>query len=618
LPLQNREIPIIADRRVEMEFGTGMVKVTPAHDPLDWAIGQDHKLPEIQVINEKAQISELGGKYQGQDALEARKNILTDLKALGLLEKEENYLINQSACERCKTAIEPLISKQWFINVDAKKYSLRKEAIKAIKAGKIEFYPKSFEKIMLTWFSILHDWCISRQIWWGPRIPVWYCDNCGEEKYLVSIKKPEKCPHCGNKKLRQEEDTFDTWFSSGQWVHTTLGYPKGKDFKVYYPTDMMVMGRDLLFFWASKMIMLSLYRTGEAPFKNLYFTGLAQDKDGKKMSKSKGNGIDPLEMIEKYGADAMRLALVMDTTPGQDFRLFEGKIESYRNFVTKLWNVYRYAVSSDTKFALAEKISKKDLKSLADKWIVSLLEETKNAVSNFMQKRDISEAQGRLRVFLWDDLADWYVEIHKLEKNTRVLGYILDQALKMYHPLAPFVTEKIWQDFYGEKKLLMTEKWPVTDKKLLDKKSETEFASLQQVVTKIRNIRTSYHIDPGKTIQVYAKKIENKEVVEKLARIKIDITSKNTTKGIVVAGKNIKLTLAISDFVDVEKEKARLEKEIANLKNLIIKTETLLKNKNFVKSAPKEIIMSNKTKLAEYSDKLKIHAELLDNLLEMC
>ncbi len=618
LPLQNREIPIIADRRVEMEFGTGMVKVTPAHDPLDWAIGQDHKLPEIQVINEKAQISDLGGKYAGLDVLEARKNILTDLASLGFLEKEEDYLINRSACERCKTAIEPLISKQWFIDVDAKKYSLKKESLKAIRKGKIKFYPKSFEKIMLAWFSNLHDWCISRQIWWGPRIPVWYCDNCGEEKYIVSVKKPAQCLYCENKKLRQEEDTFDTWFSSGQWVHTTLGYPKGKDFKAFFSTDMMVTGRDLLFFWASKMIMLSLYRTRRTPFKNLYFTGLAQDKEGKKMSKSKNNGINPLEMIEKYGADAMRLALIMDTTPGQDFRLYEEKIESYRNFVTKLWNIYRYAVLSNAKFELVKKISKKDLKSLADRWIVSRLEETKSIVSDFMQKRDISEAQGKLRAFLWDDLADWYIEIGKLEKNTRILGYILDQVLKLYHPFAPFVTEEIWQNFYNGKKLLMIEKWPVADRKLLDKNAKAEFAILQQAITKIRNIRTSYRIDPGKIIQVYAKKVENKEVLEKLARIKIDIVLKIDVRGIVVAGKNIKLDLALADLIDVEKEKVRLEKEIANLTGLIAKTETLLGNKNFVKSAPKEIIMINKSKLKEYGEKSKIQKELLDNLVKLC
>jgi valyl-tRNA synthetase len=490
--------------------------------------------------------------------------------------------------------------------------------LQAIKDGKIKFYPKSFEKIMTNWFFNLHDWCISRQIWWGPRIPVWYCDNCGEEKYIVSIEKPTKCPHCQNKKLRQEEDTFDTWFSSGQWVHTTLGYPKGKDFKTVYPTDMMVMGRDLLFFWASKMIMLSLYRTGKIPFQNLYFTGLVQDKDGKKMSKSKGNGINPLEMIEKYGADAMRLALVMDTTPGQDFRLFEGKIESYRNFITKLWNVYRYAISSDMKFALVKKIAKKDLKSLADRWIVSRLEDMKNVVNDFMQKRDISEAQGRLRTFLWDDLADWYLEIHKIEKNTKVLGYVFDQILKLYHPFAPFVTEKIWQDFSGGKSILMVEKWPVANKKFFDKKAQVDFVSLQQIVTKIRNIRISYHIDPGKIIQTYAKKVENKEVLEKLARIQIKLVSSIGIKGIVATGKNTKLTLAISDFVDVEKEKIKLKKEIGNLENLSSKIKVLLANKNFINNAQKEIIEMNTTKAKEYAIKLNFQKKLLDNLKKLC
>ncbi|MFA6160213.1 MAG: valine--tRNA ligase [Parcubacteria group bacterium] len=628
LPLQNREIPIISDRRMEMEFGTGAVKITPAHDPLDWQIGKDHKLQEIQVINEKAQITKLGGKYVGQKVEEARENIVRDLTELGLIEKIEENEINKSICERCKETIEPLISKQWFVNVDAKKYSLKKESLKAIKTGKIEVYPKSFGKIMTQWFSGLHDWCISRQIWWGPQIPVWYCEKCGEENYIVSIEKPKNCPKCKGTELTQDPDTFDTWFSSGQWPYTTLGYPKGKDYKDFYSTEMMVTGRDLLFFWASKMIMMGLYRTGKVPFKNLFFTGLIRDKDGLKMSKSKGNGVDPLQMIEKYGADALRMSLITDTTPGLDTRLYEEKIEKYRNFVTKLWNIYRYSFSSSDKFELVEKISKKDIKSLADQWIVSRANEAILEASKMLENKNIAMAENILIKFTWDELADWYLEIHKLEKNDKVLGYVIDKILKLWHPFMPFVTEKIWQDVYETEfkvrplkfsrsnlgKMLMVEKWPVSDKKIIDKKAEKEFQALQEMIVKIRNIRSSYRIAPSEIIEAYAKKLKNQEIIEKLGRVKFSDMKK---QGIEISGKDLKIVLDIAELIDVEKEKKNFEKEISNLENLIAKKSALLVNKNFLASAPKEIVENNKTKLAEYKEKLKSQKDLLDNLKKL-
>ncbi len=613
LPLENRIIPIIADKRIDKEFGTGAVKITPAHDLLDWDIGQDHQLPIIQVINEKAQITKQGGKYQGQDVLVARKNILADLKMQGFFEKEEDLEINKSICERCKETIEPLISKQWFVAVDAKKYSLKKEALKAIKNGEIKFFPENFRKTMIQWLSNLHDWCISRQIWWGHQIPVWYCEKCGEEEYIVSIEKPLACPKCQGKKLRQETDTFDTWFSSGQWVHTTLGYPQGKDFKEFYPTDMMIMGRDLLFFWASRMIMMSLYRTGEVPFKNLFFTGLIRDKLGKKMSKSKGNGIDPLQMIDKYGVDALRLSLVMDTTPGQDSRLYEEKIEGFRNFITKLWNIYRYSTTASPEFFLKEKIASRDVKSVADQWIIAKLNETIESVTIFMEKKEISLAQEKLKKFTWDDLADWYLEIHKIEKNNQVLGYLLDKILKLWHPFTPFVTEKIWQDFWQGEKMLMMEKWVKPEKKLEIKKAQELFEEIKEVISKVRNLRANYRIDPAKIVQAYSIKIKEQKIIEKLARIEI-IEKLASTKSIQIITKNVELSLDIANLIDIAKEKKRTKKEIEQLNQLIVKIKNLLANKKFKDSAPEKVILQNQKKLKEYQEKIKTQKELLMNI----
>jgi valyl-tRNA synthetase len=607
LPLMLREIPIISDRKIEMEFGTGAVKITPAHDPLDWKISQEHKLEVIQVINEKAEITEKGGKYAGQNVKIARENIIKDLENQELLEKVEDTKINISVCERCKCVIEPLISKQWFVNVDAEKYSIKKECLKAIKADKIKFYPGNFKKIMIQWFENMEDWCISRQIWWGPRIPVWYKNNNQEEVY-VGIEPPK------GENWVQDEDTFDTWFTSGQWAYATLGFPKGKDYEEFYPTDMMIMGRDILFFWAARMILMSLYRTKNVPFENLYFTGLIRDKDGRKMSKSLGNGIDPIEMIDKYGADAVRLSLVMGTTPGQDSRLYEEKIESYRNFVTKLWNIYRYCVS-DPDFELAENISKQDMKSLADRYIVSELEEATMTINSFMKHKEISLAQERLRRFTWDQLADWYIEIHKIEKNNIVLGYVLDKILKLWHPFTPFVTEEMYQEIFDGKKILMVEKWPEEDKNLIDKKAIDEFEALQEIITKIRNIRTNYHIAPTQIIEAYSAISDDNEILEKLARVKIIPDKKSKT--IKVTSKNISLGLDIAGIIDVKKEIANLEKEIKNLENSISKTEMLLKNDNFLKKADADVINETNVRVKEYKETLQVQRDLLKDLQQL-
>lgn len=604
LPLQNKEIPVIADRRIDMEFGTGAVKITPAHDPLDWQIGKDHKLEEVAVIDEKALITENGGEYAGLGVMEAREKIVEDLKKLELLEKEESLTNNVSVCERCKTVIEPLISNQWFVAVDAEKYSLKKKALEMIKSGKVEIYPENFKKILINWFDNLNDWCISRQIWWGPQFPVWYRDK----EIYVGLEAPK------GEGWVQDENTFDTWFSSSQWPYTTLGYPKGKDFKEFFPSDMMIMGKDILFFWAARMLMLGVYRTGKAPFKNLYFTGLVRDKEGKKFSKSRGNGIDPIPMVDKYGSDALRLSLVMDIAPGQDSRLSEEKIESFRNFVTKLWNIFRYSIQSDENFVLVEKISKRDLKTLSDKWIVSQLEETTKRVTEFMKDKNISLAQDALRKFTWDSLADWYLEINKMEKNSKVLGYVLDKTLKLWHPFMPFVTEEIFQNFHEGKKIIMIEKWPKSEKKFIDKKAENDFSDLQEFIGKIRNIRSSYHIDPAGMIPAFGKVKADKGIIEKLARVAIGTDKEKEGKMVQVATRKRTLGLDIAGSIDVEKELISIDKEIENLESLILKNSGMLKNKKFVAGAPKEIVESAKARVREYEDKLQIQKELRKSL----
>jgi valyl-tRNA synthetase len=625
------EITVVADKEVDPKFGSGAIKVTPAHDFTDYAISQRHKIAMKQIIDEDGKMMANCGKYVGMTTLEARKAIVADMEKMGFIDHvEEGYRHNLATCYRCGATIEPIPSEQWFLAVDKKLKrlggkSLKEKALEVARNGKIKFHPHRFTKRYTDWMANLHDWCISRQIWFGHEFPVWY-GNSNPSFAKATAGKQEKEIYVGEKAPKgkgwtKDPDTFDTWFSSGMWSFSTLGWPdnikNGKkvgDLAKFHPTQVLETGYEILTLWVSRMIMMSLFALNEIPFENVYLHGMVLDQFGKKMSKSKGNGINPVDMIEKFGTDAVRLSLLVGSTPGNDMRLSEEKIASYRNFVTKLWNIYRYCVHADSKFSLVEKISKKDLKSLSDKWIVGQLSKTIEEITKNLNEYKFSMAGEALEKFIWNDFADWYLEINKIEKNSRVLGYVLDKILKLSHPFSPFVTEKIWQDLSKNKSILMVEKWPLADKKLIDKKADAEFTSLQQIVTKIRNIRTSYHIDPGKKIQVYAKKIENKSVLEKLARVKIDIASKKETKGIIIAEKNIKLTLVISDLVDTEKEKVKLEREIESLKSLIAKTETLLENKNFVKSAPKEIIEANGVKLRKYKEKLEIQRELFTNL----
>jgi len=625
LPLQNTIIPIIADERIDLSFGTGAVKITPSHDPLDWEIGKDHNLEEIQIIDEKALITQLGGKYAGLTTHEAREEILKDLEKLNLLEKIEELAHSVSICERCKTIIEPLTSNQWFINVDAKNFSLKNEAKKAIKNAEIAIFPNNFQKVLIDWFDNMRDWCISRQIWWGPQFPVWYCESCGQEKYIVSLEKPETCPHCHGEKLIQDENTFDTWFTSNQWPYTTLK-AHGNDYEEFYPTDMMVMGRDLLFFWSARMIMMGIYNTGKAPFKNLFFTGLGLDKEGHKFSKSRGNGIDPLLMIDKFGADALRMSLIMDSAPGQDSRLYEEKIETFRNFANKLWNISKYCLTQ-ADFKLVENIAKEDIKTPADQWIVAKLNETIKETTRLIDGKQIAVAADVLKTFTWNELADWYVEINKIEKNQQVLGYVLDKIMRLWHPFMPFITEHIWT-LAQQEKMLMISAWP---KVIFDSKETVaqDFEIIQNIITTIRNVRTENKIELGKkitiTINSQNEKLINtfqsefqEDIIKRLKTgvetIKYNQPEAELSGAIKRTIGEINLYLYLADAIDTEKERAGIEKEVANIEKFVTGLTERLENKAFVAKAPAQVIAQQQESLAKKQAELVELKKHLDSL----
>ncbi len=619
LPLQNREIPIIADRRIDSTFGTGAVKITPAHDPLDWEIGKDHSLDALQVIDEKASISSLGGMYAGLSVKDARKKILYDLARLGLLEKENDHAINLSQCERCKTTIEPLVSEQWFINVDAPKYSLKKKSIEALRSNAIAFHPENMRDQMIHWLDNLHDWCISRQIWWGHRIPVWYCLaydkgqcqlKCKDP--IVSVSRPSLCPICGSEDLKQDEDTLDTWFSSGQWPYTALGYPESDDSKIFYPTDTMIMGRDLLFFWASRMLMFGLYRTRETPFRHLYFTGLVRDKEGQKMSKSQGNGIDPLAMIEKYGADALRMALVIGGTPGNDIRMYDEKIEAARNFTNKLWNIGRYVNATIIKNQVSEVPANPEPKNPADHWILSRLQEVNGEVTRLLENYQPSLAGEKLRDFTWGEFADWYVEIHKITKNDKVLCYVFEILLKLWHPFMPFVTEAVYQTFHPDAKtFLMIENWPDNLALEINSADANRFQSVIGIIQKIRATRAFYKINPTQQLSLSIKEgvrewtliRDNNEIFQRLARVSdihvINLTDPAPEKSLRISFGVLDVYIKLEGVIDFKAEQERLGKEKKEKEKYISSLKTKLENENFIERAKPDIVQAEQMKLEE-------------------
>lgn len=609
LPLTHREIPIIADQRIDRSFGTGVVKITPAHDPLDWEIGQTHGLPTLSVIDTDATITEAGALFQGLSVGEARTRILEILMTDSTLLKEEAHTINLSICERCKTPIEPLISKQWFINVDAPRYSLKRKSIEALQSDTIAFHPENMKDQMIGWLENLHDWCISRQLWWGHRIPVWYRNEevfCGTEAPLGDG-------------WEQEQDTLDTWFSSGQWPYTALGYPEAKDVHTFYPTDTMVMGRDLLFFWATRMVMFGFYRTGKPPFKNLYFTGLVRDKDGHKMSKSKGNGVDVLDMIDRFGADAVRLSLVLGATPGLDFRLYEEKIETFRNFTNKLWNLGRYVA---TQSLPTKDIDSSLVRNDADRWILRRIHEVATEVTRLIENYQLSLAGEELRDFTWNEFADWYVEIHKGEKNDTLLRYAFDIILKLWHPFMPFVTEAIHQTLHSDSnELLMVSQWPSFPETQDEIADENRFELVKELIIALRNARAEYRIEPARKMAVSAfggseRTLRDNEIAfKRLARISEIHSLESSTppeNSILIQAGLLQAYLHLGDVIDLEQERVRLTKELAEKTSYIASLKNRLADPNFSSRAPKHILDQTASLLEEATATAGQLREMLD------
>ncbi len=586
LPLMNREIPIITDKEVDIKFGSGAVKVTPAHDHFDYELGEKHKLPIINVIGQDNKMTKEAGEFYGLSIQEARHKIIDRLEEEGLIAKTIILEHNISRCDRCASPIEPLISKQWFVRAKP----LAKKAIEVIKKGQIKILPKREEKVYFHWMNNIKDWCISRQLWWGHPIPVWY----NGDKIKVSSKKPN------GKGWVQDTDTLDTWFSSGLWTFSTLGWPqKTKDLKTFHPTSIMETGWDILFFWVARMIMMSLYFMKEIPFEKVYLHGLVLDKDGHKMSKSKGTGIDPIPMTEKYGTDAIRLSLIMGTSVGQDYKLYEEKIAGYRNFVNKLWNVSRYILSNEI---TTDKI---EIKTLADKWIITKNEQLTKNVTQELENLNFSEAGNKIYEFLWNDFADWYIEISKQEQNLPLLKNILENVLKLSHPFIPFVTEEIWSRIHGQNKskILMIQQWPIINKGLLFKKEGSEFEFTKTLTTKIRNFRAEHNIPHNNKIKVkyFGKNADlvskNKDIILNLAGLESFTKEK---------GEKITGTINELDYyIEYEQNANIKQKEIQKISSFIQALEKKLSNKNFIDRAPKNIVEAEKKKLQEQQNKLK-------------
>ena len=626
LPLVGREIPVIADDYVDKEFGTGCVKITPAHDPNDFEVGLRHNLEQIKVLNDDATINELGGKYQGMDRYEARKAMVADLEKEGLLVKVEEHTHNVGQCYRCGTTVEPIISKQWFVKMKP----LAQPAIDAVKNKETQFVPEHFEKVYFHWLENIRDWCISRQLWWGHRIPAFYCDKCSE--MVVTKEDSAVCPKCGEK-MRQDPDTLDTWFSSALWPFSTLGWPdKTPDLEYFYPTSTLVTGYDIIPFWVMRMMFSGIEHTGEVPFKHVFIHGLVRDSQGRKMSKSLGNGIDPLEIIDKYGADALRFTLATGNAPGNDMRFYIERVEANRNFANKIWNAARFTLMN---LEIEEnKLPAKDKLQLEDKWILSKYNSLVAEVTNNLDKFELGIAVSKLYDFLWSNFCDWYIELVKprlfdKENPTRetaeyVLCYVLSGTMQLLHPFMPFITEEIWQHLPHEGESIMISRFPVYDKALDFAEDEKTMEAVMKAVSGIRNRRAEMNVPPSKKSKVIVvtkdtKTYNNsKQFFEKLASAsevevlpdKEGIDSKAVN--IVVDGAEIFLPL--EELVDKDKELERLNKEKKQLEGEIKRVEGKLNNKGFVSKAPQKLIEEEKAKGIKYREMLE---KVLESIKDM-
>ena len=624
LPLTDRVIPIVADEYVEKDFGSGAVKITPAHDPNDFEVGLRHNLEVIRVMNDDGTMNEkAGAAYAGLDRMVARKKVEEDLSALGLLIEKEPYKHNVGECYRCHSSVEPIVSKQWFVKMKP----LAEPAIKVVKEGDIEFIPERFSKVYFGWMENIKDWCISRQLWWGHRIPAYYCEDCGET--VVSEEAPERCPKCDKTHFKQDEDVLDTWFSSALWPFSTLGYPeKTEDLKYFYPTSVLITAYDIIFFWVARMIFSGLEHMGQIPFSKVMIHGIVRDKLGRKMSKSLGNGIDPLLVIDKYGADSLRFSLANGIAPGGDTRFYEEKVESARNFINKVWNASRFVMMNleGVEILPIEKTSK----TIADRWILSRLQETAKAVNENLEKYEIGLAGAKMYDFVWSEFCDWYIEAIKpslysedvaVKQNAASnIYYVLVNILKMLHPYIPFVTEHIYLSLPIHEETIMLASYPTFDAKFFFEKEKAEFEAVMDIIKGIRNIRAEMSVAPSKRIHITVK-TQNEDLIKsgegylaKLAGVE-----KVTYDASYVPGKKVstvvtaaaEIYIPLGDLIDYDKEIERLQKEKASLEKEIARSKGMLGNPGFVSRAPEAVVSAERDRLAVNEEKL---AKILSNI----
>ena len=629
LPLTDREIPVIADEYVDKEFGTGCVKITPAHDPNDFEVGRRHNLEEINILNDDATINSLGGKYAGMDRYEARKAMVEDLKEQGLLVKVVPHSHSVGTHDRCGTTVEPMIKPQWFVRMD----KMAKAAMDALKPGELEFVPASFGKTYLHWLENIRDWCISRQLWWGHRIPAYYCDECGE--VVVAREMPEKCPKCGCTHLHQDEDTLDTWFSSALWPFSTMGWPdKTPLLKQFYPTSVLVTGYDIIFFWVARMLIMGMEFMHEIPFDKVFIHGLVRDSQGRKMSKSLGNGIDPLEVIDQYGADTLRFMLITGNTPGNDMRFYWERVEATRNFANKIWNASRFALMNMEGYDANAKLAPY---TLADKWILSRLQHTAKSVTEMLEKFELGEAGRMIYDFIWGEVCDWYIELAKPrlynkenaeERATaqHVLATVLTSAMQLLHPYMPFITEEIYQCLPHEAESIMISKWPEADEALMDDEAERLMGAIMESIKAIRNMRAEVNVPPGKKvpatmlaaadlkdgIEANADYIHLMGAISELTVLADNAAKPENAMAAVVAG--IEVYLPLAGLIDVEKENARLNKELAAIDKELSRVEGKLGNAGFLAKAPEAVIEKEKAKAEELNGKKAAINERLEYL----
>ena len=620
LPIMNKEIPVVADEFVEKEFGTGAVKLTPAHDPNDYESGERHGLEVVEVFDETGKMNDLVPEYEGMDLYEAREKIVEKLKEIGALVKIEDYTHNVGKCYRCHHRIEPKISEQWFVKMD----TLAKPAIDAVRNGEVKFIPERFDKTYFNWMENIRDWCISRQLWWGHRIPAYYCKECGNMQ--VSESEITKCNKCGSKNIEQDDETLDTWFSSALWPFSTLGWPEQtEDFKYFYPTDTLVTGYDIIFFWVARMIFSAIEHTGKAPFKNVFIHGIVRDSQGRKMSKSLGNGIDPIEVIDKYGTDALRFSLILGISPGNDIRYMPEKLEAASNFANKLWNASKFVLGNLENY---KEIEFKDIENdltYADKWILSKLNVLVAEITNNIDGFELGVFAQKIYDFIWNEFCDWYIEMVKPrlynenDKTKLAAMYTLNKALadslKLLHPIMPFITEEIYTKLYNNDESIMISKWPEYDNNLNYEEEKQAVEELKNIIIGIRNIRVQRNVHPSKKSKLIFVTSDLKETVKDSEPwlLKLGFGSEIQVKdnkeeipqnAMAVLANGVELYMPFEELVDIVEEKERLQKEKERLQSEIQRATKMLSNPGFVNKAPAEKIQEEKDKKAKYEDML--------------